>query len=207
MGKQIGNFVQTLNNASIVIFCVVIGFIITFSEPSVMVLAKQVQSATKGNISKGFVMIAIAISMSLAILISAFRIIYSINFFNIILIGYLVALLLMFFVPSIFTGLAFDSGGVASGPMTSAFLLPIMLELASLSSNPMAGFGLIGIVSMSPIIVLQLLGMVYKFELNQKDISDKKRAIKVSFTADMYSNIQNLENEYKLMCRKKGNEK
>jgi len=207
MGKQIGNFVQTLNNASIVIFCVVIGFIITFSEPSVMVLAKQVQSATKGNISKGFVMIAIAISMSLAILISAFRIIYSINFFIIILIGYLVALLLMFFVPSIFTGLAFDSGGVASGPMTSAFLLPIMLELASLSSNPMAGFGLIGIVSMSPIIVLQLLGMVYKFELNQKDISDKKRAIKVSFTADMYSNIQNLENEYKLMCRKKGNEK
>ena len=207
MGKQIGNFVETLNNASIVIFCVVIGFIITFSEPSVMVLAKQVQSATKGNISKGFVMIAIAISMSLAILISAFRIIYSINFFNIILIGYLVALLLMFFVPSIFTGLAFDSGGVASGPMTSAFLLPIMLELASLSSNPMAGFGLIGIVSMSPIIVLQLLGMVYKFELNQKDISDKKRAIKVSFTADMYSNIQNLENEYKLMCRKKGNEK
>ena len=207
MGKQIGNFVETLNNASIVIFCVVIGFIITFSEPSVMVLAKQVQSATKGNISKGFVMVAIAISMSLAILISAFRIIYSINFFNIILIGYLVALLLMFFVPSIFTGLAFDSGGVASGPMTSAFLLPIMLELASLSSNPMAGFGLIGIVSMSPIIVLQLLGMVYKFELNQKDISDKRRAIKVSFTADMYSNIQNLENEYKLMCRKKGNEK
>ena len=60
---------------------------------------------------------------------------------------------------------------------------------------------------LSPIIVLQLLGMVYKFELNQKDISDKKRAIKVSFTADMYSNIQNLENEYKLMCRKKGNEK
>lgn len=207
MGKQIGNFVETLNNASIVIFCVVIGFIITFSEPSVMVLAKQVQSATKGNISKGFVMIAVAISMSLAILISAFRIIYGLNFFNIILIGYLVALLLMFFVPSIFTGLAFDSGGVASGPMTSAFLLPIMLELASLSSNPMAGFGLIGIVSMSPIIVLQLLGMVYKFELNQKDISDKKRAIKVSFTADMYSNIQNLENEYKLMCRKKGNEK
>lgn len=207
MGKQIGNFVETLNNASIVIFCVVIGFIITFSEPSVMVLAKQVQSATKGNISKVFVMIAVAISMSLAILISAFRIIYGLNFFNIILIGYLVALLLMFFVPSIFTGLAFDSGGVASGPMTSAFLLPIMLELASLSSNPMAGFGLIGIVSMSPIIVLQLLGMVYKFELNQKDISDKKRAIKVSFTADMYSNIQNLENEYKLMCRKKGNEK
>lgn len=207
MGKQIGNFIETLNTASVVIFCVVIGFIITFSEPSVMVLAKQVQSATKGNISKGFVMIAVAISMSLAILVSIFRIIYNISFFNIILIGYLVALLLMFFVPSIFTGLAFDSGGVASGPMTSAFLLPIVLEFASLSSNPMAGFGLIGIVSMSPIIVLQLLGMVYKFELNQKDISDKKRAIKVSFTADMYSNIQSLENEYKLMCRKKGNEK
>lgn len=207
MGTQIGNFIETLSTSAIIIFCVVIGFVITFSEPSVMVLAKQVQSATKGNISKGFVMIAIAISMSLAILISTLRIIYKINFFYIIVIGYLVALVLMFFVPSIFTGLAFDSGGVASGPMTSAFLLPIMLEFASLSSNPLAGFGLIGIVSMSPIIVLQLLGLVYKVELNQKDISDKRRAIKVSFTADMYSNILDLENEYKLMCRRKADEK
>ena len=82
-----------------------------------------------------------------------------------------------------------------------------MLELASHSTNPLAGFGLIGIVSMSPIIVLQMIGLVYKVELNQKDLSDKRKAIKVSFTADMYSNILNLENEYKLMCRKKGNEK
>ena len=207
MGTEIGKFIQTLPTSYIVVFCVLIGFVITFSEPSVMVLASQVQSATKGNISKTFVLIAIAISMSVAILISALKIIYQINFFYIILLGYLIALILMFIVPSIFTGLAFDSGGVASGPMTSAFLLPIMLQFASQSSSAMAGFGLIGIVSMSPIIVLQLLGMIYKAEITHKNLIDKRKAIKVSFTADMYSNIQYLENEYKILCRKNKNEK
>lgn len=206
MGSAIGKFIQTLTLSKVVIFCVIIGFVITFSEPSVVVLARQVQNATKGNISNIVVLISIAISMAIAILVSVLKIVYNINFFYIVLIGYAVALLLMFFVPSLFTGLAFDSGGVASGPMTSAFLLPIMIQFASANSGALSGFGIIGIVSLSPIIVLQLLGFVYRVELDKKAYIDKKRAIKVSFTADMYSNIIALENEHKILSRKKKNE-
>ena len=145
--------------------------------------------------------------MAIAILVAVLKIVYNINFFYIILVGYLVAIVLMFFVPSLFTGLAFDSGGVASGPMTSAFLLPIMIQFASGSSGALSGFGIIGIVSVSPIIVLQLLGFVYRIGLDKKAYIDKVRAIKVSYTADMYSNILALENEHKMLIRKKRNEK
>lgn len=207
MGTAIGMFIETLSTPTVGLFCVLIGFVITFSEPSVVVLARQVQGATKGNISSVVVLISIAISMALAILVAVLKIVYQINFFYVVLVGYLIALALMFFVPSLFTGLAFDSGGVASGPMTSAFLLPIMIQFASSKANALSGFGIIGIVSVSPIIVLQLLGFVYKLELNKKEMQDRKRALKVSYTVEMYSNIQNLENEYKNLSRKNKNEK
>jgi hypothetical protein len=197
MGTVIGEFLATVSTPLMMIVCIIFGFVITFSEPSVIVLARQVQTATKRNIPSIVVMISIAISMALAILISALKIVYSINFFYIILVGYLIALVLMFVVPEMFTSLAFDSGGVASGPMTSAFILPIMISLAAQTSSPLAGFGLIGIVSMSPIIVLQILGLIYKFELKRKDVFDHRRSVSISYTMDLYSNMQALEEEYK----------
>lgn len=202
MGGNIGMFIQTIPLPWVIVFCVAISFAIAFTEPSVVVLAKQVQNATKGNISSVVVLISIAISMALAILATVLKIVYQINFFYIVLVGYLIALALMFFVPSLFTGLAFDSGGVASGPMTSAFLLPIMIEFASSKASAISGFGIIGIVALSPIIVLQLLGFVYKLGLNKKAALDKKHALNVSYTLEMYSNIEKLENEYKVLCRK-----
>lgn len=197
MGTQIGIFLENQNVSVIIIFCIIIGFVITFCEPSVIVLSKQVQTVTKGNLSYIVVMIAIAISMSFAILISALKIIFNINFFYIILIGYFVALVLMFFVPNIFTSIAFDSGGVASGPMTSAFLLPIMLEIAGSFGNALSGFGLIGIVGMSPIIVIQVLGLVYRIDVMIKNKQDKKMALKLSYSTEMYSNMSKLELEHR----------
>lgn len=202
MGYELGRFISTLKTPFVIIFCVVLGFVITFAEPSVIVLARQVENATKGNISYFVVIVSIAISMSVAILLSALKIIYSINFFYIILIGYLIALILMFIVPSIFTNLAFDSGGVASGPMTSAFILPIMIAFASEVAGGVAGgFGLIGIVGMCPIIMLQLLGLFYRFVLVKKDILDKRNAISLAYTIDNYSNITQMEEEYKKLRR------
>ncbi len=205
MGTQIGHFISGLSVPLIILFSIVLGFIITFSEPSVIVLSRQVQSTTKGNIPYVVVMIAIAIAMAGAIMLSALKIIYSINIFYIILVGYLLALLLMFFVPDIFTNLAFDSGGVASGPMTSAFLLPIMIALALETSSAVEGFGLIGIVGMCPIVVIQLLGLFYRFNLIKAKRKDFKNALRVSYSADMYSNIEKLEAEYNKMMREKGN--
>lgn len=203
MGTVIGEFLSTLSMPLITIVCVVFGFVITFSEPSVIVLSKQVQTATKRNIPAGVVMLAIAIAMALAILVSALKIVYSINFFYIILIGYAIALVLMFVVPEMFTSLAFDSGGVASGPMTSAFILPIMISLAAQTTSAVDGFGMIGIVSVSPIIVLQLLGLVYRFELKHKDKADHKYSVNLSYTMDMYSNMEALEEEYNRKYKEK----
>ena len=207
MGSKIGEFVSSLSVPWIMVFCVVLGFIITFTEPSVIVLSKRVQVATKGNIPYKVVMITIAISMAFAIVLAALKILFGLNFFYIILIGYIIALVLMFFVPEIFTGLAFDSGGVASGPMTSAFILPIMISLASLTASSVDGFGLIGIVSMCPIIVLQIFGLVYKFLLVGQNKKDHKRAINLSYSSDMYSNIEQLEIEHKKLMEGKLHEK
>lgn len=203
MGTVIGEFLATVSTPVMMIICVCFGFVITFSEPSVIVLSKQVQTATKRNIPAIVVMFSIAISMALAILISALKIVYSINFFYIILIGYLIALILMFIVPEMFTSLAFDSGGVASGPMTSAFILPIMISLATQTSSAVNGFGLIGIVSVSPIIVLQILGLVYRFVLRRKDILEQRHSVSLSYTMDMYSNMEALEDEYNRKYKEK----
>lgn len=204
MGTQIGNFISTLSKPVVIILSLLLGFVITFSEPSVIVLAKRVHIATKGNIPKFLVLISIAVSMSIAIMLSALKILYSINFFYIILIGYSIALVLMFVVPSMFTGLAFDSGGVASGPMTSAFILPVMVALATNMSDASQGFGLVGIVAMSPIVVLQLLGLVYRIEIFAKDKKALKRVLKISYSGDLYSNIENLEREHEFLKMKVG---
>lgn len=207
MGTAFGDFLRTMDVSVVIIFCVLLGFVITFSEPSVLVLSKQVQTVTKGNISSFVVLISIAISMALALVVSALKIIFNINFFYIILCGYALAIVLMFFVPSIFTCLAFDSGGVASGPMTSAFILPIMLGIASASAGDLAGFGVIGIVGMCPIVVLQILGLVYKVEVYRKTRQEKKHALKLVYSTELYSNIDMLEKEYNQMLKEKNNEK
>ena len=207
MGAALGRFIETLSLPVIIIFCISLGFIITFCEPSVLVLSKQVQNVTKGNIPSFVVLISIAISMAVAILLAVLKIIYNINFFYIILVGYALALILMFFVSPRFTSIAFDSGGVASGPMTSAFILPAMLELASHSSGALSGFGVIGIVGMCPIVVLQILGLVYKLEIYAKNKQDEKRRINLTYSTEMYSNITDLELEYKEMMEAKNNEK
>lgn len=200
MATKLGEFLSTLNVSLIILFSVLIGFVITFTEPAIIVLAKRVEKETQGNISFVVVLMAIAFSMAIAIALAVLKIVFNLNFFMIVFIGYAIALLLMFLVPSIFTNLAFDSGGVSSGPMTAAFLLPMMLAMASSSSNIIEGFGIVGIVSMTPIVVVQLLGLVYNVGLKKKLISDRKHAISLSYTKDKYSNIESLE---KMLGKKK----
>ncbi len=207
MGEVIGKFLSLQKPIVVIIFCIVFGFALTFAEPSVIVLAKQVQSATKGSVPYIIVMFGIAISMALAILLAALRILYNINFFYIILTGYIVALILMFFVDSLFTGLAFDSGGVASGPMTSAFILPLMVSLAAETSGAINGFGIIGIVAMSPILVIQLIGLVYKFNVYAQKRKEHKKAFLFSYTFENYSNIEKLEAEYNKLKGQKNEKK
>ena len=187
--------------------CLVLGFSISFTEPAVRVLATQVEDVTQGNISRRGVMVAIAISMMLAVFVAGLKIIFDISIYYILVVGYALIVLLMFISPNTFTSLAFDSGGVASGPMTSAFVLPLMLGFSSALGGACEGFGLVAIVGMMPILVLEILGVIYKIKLKEKDRKSYRLALRISYGADVYSNMDALEEEYNKLVSKRDNQK
>ncbi len=196
MGEEVGLFLASKSPAFVILVSVIIGFLITFTEPAVRVLGAQVESVSQGNIRRVVVTIAIAISMMLAVSLSSIKIMYNISIWYILGIGYGIILLLMPFSSSTFVAIAFDSGGVASGPMSAAFILPLMIGFASQNGGNVEGFGLIAIVGMMPIFVLEVLGIVYKIKVNANSSRQYKKALRISYGLDMYSNIESLEEAY-----------
>lgn len=196
MGEEVGLFLASKSPAFVILVSVIIGFLITFTEPAVRVLGAQVESVSQGNIRRVVVTIAIAVSMMLAVSLSSIKIMYNISIWYILGIGYGIILLLMPFSSSTFVAIAFDSGGVASGPMSAAFILPLMIGFASQNGGNVEGFGLIAIVGMMPIFVLEVLGIVYKIKVNANSSRQYKKALRISYGLDMYSNIESLEEAY-----------
>jgi hypothetical protein len=141
----------------------VIGYFIVAAEPAVHVLNKQVEDVSQGAITQKAMNTGLAVGMSLALGITMIRILTGISIMYILIPGYAFALILTFFVPKIFTGIAFDSGGVCSGPMTSTFLLPLALGTCEGHGGDMMkdAFGIVAMVAMTPLVVIQLLGLVY----------------------------------------------
>ena len=165
MGYMVG---KTLANYSylLIFLSFVLGYFIVTSEPAVAVLTSQIEEITNGNIKKKTMDMSLAIGVSIATAISIIRVITGISIWYFLLPGYIFALVMTFFVPSIFTAIAFDSGGVASGTMTATFLLPFAIGVAeALGHNVLTdAFGLIAIVATIPLITVQLVGLIYKFK-------------------------------------------
>jgi hypothetical protein len=141
----------------------VIGYFIVAAEPAVHVLTKQVEEISSGAIPQKLMNQGLAIGMSAALAITMIRILTGISIMWILIPGYAFALLLTFFVPPIFTGIAFDSGGVCSGPMTSTFLLPLAMGTCSGVGGDLMtdAFGIVAMVAMAPLIVIQFMGLMY----------------------------------------------
>ncbi len=152
-----------------------VGLLIILAEPAVNVLVKQVEDVSSGTIKKSTLKIALAISMAFALALSMLRIIYSFSILYVIGIGYIIALGLSFFVPKVYTTIAFDAGGVASGPMTATFLLPLGIgatEIIHDSSLILTNaYGLVATVALMPLITIQLLGLIS----NLKTKASKRR--------------------------------
>ena len=146
-----------------------IGYFIVAAEPAVHVLNKQVEEITGGAITVKMMNRGLSIGMSAAMVLTVVRILYGIPFLWILLPGYAFALVLTLFVPGIFTGIAFDSGGVCAGSMSSAFLLPFAIGICEGAGGNvmMDAFGVIGIVAMPPLVVIQLMGLVYKLRARE----------------------------------------
>jgi hypothetical protein len=149
---------------ALVLLGMVMGWYIVEAEPAVHVLNRQVEEITSGTISQKSMSRSLSLGVALSIGLSMARILWQIPLFWFIVPGYLLALGLSFAVPPIFTGIAFDSGGVASGPMTATFLLPMAMGACeALGGNILSdAFGLVALVAMSPLVTIQLLGLWYR---------------------------------------------
>lgn len=142
----------------------VVGAFLVLAEPAVHVLISQVEAMTGGAIARKNMLFVLVISMAVAVALSMIRVVTGVSIWYFILPVYVIALGLSFFVPKIFTAIAFDSGGVASGPMTATFLLPFAMGATSaLGGNIITdAFGIIAFVAMTPLIAIQIMGLVFK---------------------------------------------
>ena len=142
-----------------------IGFLVVRAEPAVYVLMRQVEDLTDGAITGRSLQISMCAGVGAAVGLSMLRVLLSINVLWIIVPGYVLALGMSFLTPKLFTAIAFDSGGVASGPMTAAFLLPMTIGFCTSMGGNVASdaFGVVALVAMTPLITIQALGMVYHF--------------------------------------------
>ena len=146
-----------------------IGYFLVTAEPAVHVLNRQVENITNGGISQRAMMLSLSIGVACSVGLAMLRVLTGISIYCILIPGYLIALTLTFFVPKIFTGIAFDSGGVASGPMTTTFLLPFSMGACEgFGGNVLTdAFGIVAMVAMTPLLTIQVLGLLYRFK--QKD--------------------------------------
>lgn len=165
-GNYLGQIIAGLPYRWIILpIGMVIGFFIVKAEPAVYVLMEQVEEITAGAISGKAMGTSLSIGVSISLGLAMIRVLTGISIFWFIVPGYALAILLSFFVPKIFTAIAFDSGGVASGPMTATFLLPFAMGACqTIGGNIVTdAFGIVAMVAMTPLITIQCLGAVYRF--------------------------------------------
>ena len=161
IGFKLGREISSFPAWALAIIGLVIGAVVVLAEPAVHVLNKQVEEVTDKTVSKRSMMIALSVGVGTSIALSLLRIYFDFNVLFYLVPGYLLSLGLAFFVPPVYTAIAFDSGGVASGPLTSSFILPLAIGVCySLSPDKILvnAFGVVAMVAMTPLITIQLLG-------------------------------------------------
>ncbi|HHT44200.1 MAG TPA: DUF1538 domain-containing protein [Fastidiosipila sp.] len=148
-----------------------IGMLTILAEPAVHVLTKQIELETAGNVPRRLVLIFLSAGVSISIVLSMLRImIPGLKLWHILLPCYVIIMILTHFTPELFIGIAYDSGGVASGPMTATFILAFAKGAASQTDGAdviLDGFGVIALVAMTPLIALQLLGLLHKVRMRR----------------------------------------
>lgn len=166
-GNYLGQTIAGLSYAWIIVpIGMIIGYFIVKAEPAVFVLTKQVEEMTSGAISAKAMGLSLSIGVSASVGLAMIRVLTGISILWFLVPGYFIALALTFFVPKIFTAIAFDSGGVASGPMTATFLLSFAMGACdALGGNIITdAFGIVSMVAMTPLITIQIMGVIFKLK-------------------------------------------
>jgi hypothetical protein len=173
VGREIGDIVGTWSHQWILIpVGFLLGFVATFAEPAVRVLNVEVDKVTSGYIPEKLMLYTLSIGVAISIALAMARIIYGIPLWYLIGPGYFLALAMTIFSNETFTSIAFDAGGVATGPMTVTFILAIALGFAETleGRNPLIdGFGMIALVALAPILSVLTLGLLFKYNESRSD--------------------------------------
>jgi hypothetical protein len=164
-GEYIGSSLASGSHKWILVpIGIVIGYFIVRAEPAVQVLTRQVEEVSNRSISQSSIQKSLSVGVAVSVGIAMLRIVTGISILWFLIPGYAISLVLTFFVPQIYTGIAFDSGGVASGPMTATFLLPLAMGACeAVGGNILTdAFGIVAMVAMTPLLTIQVLGLVGK---------------------------------------------
>ena len=195
-GNYLGQVIAGLSYPWIIVpIGMLIGYFIVKAEPAVYVLTEQVEELTSGAISAKAMGMSLSIGVALSLGLAMVRVLTGISILWFLLPGYAVALGLTFFVPKIFTAIAFDSGGVASGPMTATFLLPFSMGACeALGGNVVTdAFGVVAMVAMTPLITIQILGLIYQIQEQMKEKQAAKDYTSIKVCIENLDNVDNQE--------------
>jgi hypothetical protein len=167
MGHYLGSVIASYGTGWLIFIGVILGLVVVLAEPAVQVLGDQVREVSHGEIKKPLLLAALSIGVGIAVGLTMIRISFpEFQVWYVILPGFALALALSFLAPPIFTGIAFDAGGVASGPMAVTFILAFTQGAASYipGADTLEAFGVIAFIALTPIITIQVLGVLYNFQ-------------------------------------------
>ena len=182
IGYKLGASMAGNNRTLLLVAAFVLGLVVVLAEPAVHVLKKQVEDITDGTVSARSMLIALSVGVGISLLLSAIRIVFDFSVLYYLIPGYLISLGLSFFVPQMYTAIAFDSGGVASGPLTSSFILPFSIgacmTMDATGGSVLAnGFGIVAMVAMTPLITIQMLGFRAVVQRRRREKSALRRIL------------------------------
>ncbi len=183
IGLQVGRELAKEPDWLIILIAFVIGCVTILCEPAVHVLTTQIEDMSDGQLKKGTVLATLSIGVGVAICLSVIRTLFNFSIMYYVIPGYMISLIMMFVVPDLYTAIAFDSGGTASGPMAVSFVLPLIVGLYSVRGTAIPGdeiaadgsiassvsfyenaFGVVALVALTPILAIQILGLVSKLK-------------------------------------------
>ncbi|MBQ7977249.1 MAG: DUF1538 domain-containing protein [Clostridia bacterium] len=187
VGTEIGSSLAGGENSWLLLpIACVIGLVIVLAEPAVHVLTKQVEKMTEGKISSKTILWCMCIGVAISLGFSALRVLFEIPIWYILVPAYIIAITLSFIVPRIFTGIAFDSGGVVTGAMATTFVLPLIMGACAATGvdSMLYGFGTLALIAVTPLLTVQILGLIVKIA-NKKKMEREEAIIEKDVRADI----------------------
>ncbi|HZJ75847.1 MAG TPA: DUF1538 domain-containing protein [Clostridia bacterium] len=177
VGSIVGHALASMDSSIYVILVgAVLGMVTILAEPAVLVLTQQTEDVTSGYVKRGIVMVSLSLGVALAVALSIVKILVpGVHLWHYLLPGYIISVILSYFTPGLFVGIAFDSGGVASGPMAATFILAFAQGVAEAVPGAdvlVDGFGIIAMIAMTPLLALQILGLVFKIKSKKEGIKN-----------------------------------